>query len=556
MRFAVLLIVVFTAVSCTGTIAAQPEAPETDEAPGGAPGTGGAGGSGPGTAVKSGARFARLTHFQWQNTVRDFLRFKQLPATGLTLQADAVIGFDNNNSGKALDVSFDLRSDYERAAETIAQTVVRDAAAVSRLLPANLPTSAEAKARAVISALGERAYRRPMEQSEVDELWALFKMGPSLVANTDPFNAGMELLISALLQSPFFLYRVEVGADGEHEGEFELTQFELATRLAFALTDTMPDDELLDAARGGRLETSQQIKDQAARLLKTPAAALSAAHFHEQLFRFASFEKTQKDPVAFPQFGSDMSSMLKEEARLFLDDIVQNDRPPAAILTSNETFVNSKLAAIYGLPGDFGTSFRKAQLDANRRQGLLSQIGFLAANAGAKDPDPIHRGVFISTVILCKVVPPPAAMVSPMPSKAKTNRERVDGQTGEGTCGAACHARLINPLGFAFESFDAIGQYRTMDNESPVNTSAEYDGLDEGTIKVSGSVELTTKLSESADFHACYLGNWLQYLWSRSGHPEDAQALSALVEESLGGSSVRELLLSLVTAPSFRRYVP
>jgi hypothetical protein len=148
-------------------------------------------------------------------------------------------------------------------------------------------------------------------------------------------------------------------------------------------------------------------------------------------------------------------------------------------------------------------------------------------------------------------------MVPPIPTAGgKTNRERVEAHTGKGTCGASCHATLINPLGYAFESFDALGKHRTVDNGAPVDTKVQYDGLEEGTISTASGLELSTKLAESPDFHACYLKNWLQYLWSRSDVPEDAEALNDLVKESMEGRSVRDLLLSFVATPSFRRYVP
>lgn len=547
------------AAACTGKITTHGGGEQVD-------GGGGGGSAGKGSpsfepsegstdAIVSGARFARLTHFQWQNAVKDLLLLKALPA-GLTLQRDAVLGFDNNNAGSALDVSFDLRGDYERAAETIAAFVVGDPVAKMRLMPRDSPTALEAKARLVIRSLAERAYRRPVDAAEVDELWNLFKQGPNLITGRDAFDAGLEVVISAVLQSPAFLYKMELG-EGQNTGSFALTNFEVASRLSFALTDTMPDDELLAAARAGELTDAEHIRTQAQRLLKTPAARASAAHFHEQLFRLAGLDQIEKDVKAFPAFDSATPALLKEEARLFLDHIVANQGTPRDLLTSSDTFVNAKLAAIYGLSGTFANTFQKAPLDPQQRRGLLTQLGFLAKNAGAKDPDPIHRGVFVSEVILCKTLPPPAANVKPVPTMGGgTNRARVEAHTGKGTCGATCHATLINPLGYAFESYDAIGRWRTTDSGTPVDASGAYEELASGKVSFDNGLDLVEALAGSSDYHACYLSNWLQYLFARGARDDDGLALERMVDDSLAGTSVQESLTSLVTNPAFRRYLP
>ena len=556
LTFAVLLV-----SSCTGRVTG---ATSGDDADGGQRGEDGntspGGGKGGGTitsqsAVSSGARLSRLTHFQWQNAARDLLRLKALPVTP-KLQADAVFGFDNNNSGTALDVSFDLRSDYEQASESIARAFAGDAASVAALVPKSAPTDNEGKARSFIRALAERAYRRPPMDAQVDELWNLFRQSTSFVGGSDPWKAGVEVVVGALLQSPYFVYRAELGS-GENTKGFTLTPYELASRLAFALTDTMPDDELFEAARQGRLKNADEVRRQAARLLSSESALTSARHFHEQLFRLAAYDRTEKDAKAFPDFSADLPVLMKEETRQFLDDIVKNGSPAAAILNSDVSFVNAKLAKIYELSGTFDESFKKTSLNPKQRRGLLTRAGFLASNADTRNPDPIHRGVFISQVILCTDLPSPAMNVPPVPASATTtNRQRVDAHTGKGTCGATCHATLINPLGFAFESFDAMGSYRTKDNGADVDASGQYDQLAGGPIRFRDGVDLSEQLSRSLDFHQCYLNNWLQYLWGRGHHDGDGEALGQSVKASLQGQSIRDALLSLVTSESFGRYVP
>lgn len=556
---AVLCATFAVSTSCTGRIAGTGGDSLAHDDSGGQGGDdaqagGGSAGASAAAVVSSGARLSRLTHFQWQNAVRDLLRLKTLPVVP-QLQADAVQGFDNNNAGPALDVSLELRSDYEQASESIARALVADATAVAALVPKTAPSDFEGKSRAVIRALAERAYRRPLRGDEDRALWDLFSQGPSLVNNTDRFKAGLEVLVGALLQSPMFVYRVELG-EGENTDDFSLTPFELATRLAFALTDTMPDDELFEAARAGRLKTADEVERQASRLLQSDAAKASGRHFHEQLFRMAAYDRISKDPKSFPTFSPDLPQLMKEESLRFLDDILADERPAEAILNGDTSFVNAKLAALYDVSGSFDDGFKKTTLNTKQRRGLLTQAGFLAANADAHNPDPIHRGVFISHVLLCKVLPPPAMNASPVPvSETKTNRQRVEAHTGKGTCGAGCHATLINPLGYAFESFDAMGRYRTKDNGADVDASGEYGELSEGPIRFSDGIELSEQLSHSRDFHECYFDNWLQYLWAREPHEGDSVALAASVKASLDGQSVRDVLMAMITSPSFRRFV-
>ena len=186
------------------------------------------------------------------------------------------------------------------------------------------------------------------------------------------------------------------------------------------------------------------------------------------------------------------------------------------------SFVNASLAPIYGLPGQFTNDFTKVDLDPKQRAGILTQPGFLALHAHEREIDSIHRGVFVIQRILCVQLSPPANLTItpvPPPDMTTTNRERVWAHTGPGTPGAACHGTMIDPAGFAFENFDAIGAYRTTDNGQPIDASGTYPFLENGVStpkSYTGAVEFGGVLAQSSEVHTCYSQDWMSYLFGRT----------------------------------------
>lgn len=499
-------------------------------------------------------RLYRLTHAQWENTVQDLFYLPE--ATGLSegFRTDPAIGgfvFDNNAA--TLEVDQALWQSYQRGAVTVAQTVTNDPALLAAIVP---PDAGDAGARALqlVTELGPRAYRRPLTQAETDELVALFDAAPALYEGVDPFTAGVRLAIETILQSPHFLYRIETST--EVAGEvIPLDDYEVASRLSYFLWNSMPDDELFDAAADESLVDADAIEDQARRMLVDVRAHGVVEHFHDQVFEVERFGNAAPSDAFYPDAPENLGELATEEHRRFVQDVVfERAGGIAELLTSNETFVNDEVARIYGLEGTFTAEFTKAELDAGERAGILTQLGFLVANATTVNPDPIHRGVFVAKRLACLDIAAPPDGVPPLPpSEGRSNRQTVEDHTEQaGTSCVGCHSTIINPLGFPFENYDSVGAFRLDDNGMPVDATSTIT-LDGNQIPVTNAVDLAQALAASPTVHACYMQHWLEFAFGRPLAVEDEAFTSRVGEDSITGDMpVTDLLVEIVTSNAFR----
>ncbi|WP_437821788.1 DUF1592 domain-containing protein [Sorangium sp. So ce1078] len=500
--------------------------------------------------------FPRLSHAQWENTVRDLLRLDDRPGLSASFTTDPLGGvFDNNEA--ALLVTPGLWSDYQLAAEELAAMVTADEDKLDRIVPADLPAEPEARAQAFIERFGERAFRRPLTAEERGQYLALFHRGKELFDGEDPFVAGVRAALGALLQSPHFVYRVELGAGPAKGGLIPLSGHEIATKLSYLFWNTMPSDELLAAAKAGELSTSEAVRATAEGMLEDPRAREVVGAFHRQLYDYEQYHDLNKDQALYPEFVPEMGDDMQREAELFVEHVVfDKEGGLTDLLTSRTAFVNDHLAAVYGIEGDFSNEFEQVELGAAERSGLLTRLGFLASKATARQPDSIHRGVFVNLRILCAALPPPPDNATGLPPGEKaTNRERVEAHTGKGTCGEACHGTMINPAGFAFEHYDAIGKYRTTDNGVPVNAADIYR-LGGEPRSYADAIEFSQVLAESSEAHACYARRWVEFAHGREVGAKDRELINELGEASRGGASTKELILQVVSSTSFLARVP
>jgi hypothetical protein len=501
-------------------------------------------------AVKT-TRLARLSHRQWENTVRDLLGLPAQTSLSAKFPTDASGIFTNN--GEVLSVSESLRADYQTAAEILAQRVVTDPAALARLAPGPV-TDVKARAQAFIRDFGRRAYRRLLDDQELAAFTTLFQQGAAVVPGADPFAAGVQVTIEAMLQSPHFLYRTELVTG---PGRQRLGDYEIAAKLSYAIAGTMPDEALFSAAAAGGLRSLEQVSAQAERLLGTDGAPGVA--FHEELFRLRTLStEIEKDPRRFPEFKPAWRDSIMKEGALFLGEIFGRDRGLSELLTAPFTFVDATLAPLYGAKMPAGASgFVRVELDPGQRAGFLTQIGFLS-RTGESESDPILRGAFINNDLLClDLAPPPGATenISDPPATARTNRERVTAITSPAAC-AGCHASFVNPAGFAFEHYDALGRYRTTEGGQPVDASGSY-AFASGPKRFQNAVEFSRVLAESPEVHECYARGWLSYLQGRSLRHEDEPFAKWLAARSLGErASLRSLALTVVTDDSFLTRLP
>jgi hypothetical protein len=506
-------------------------------------------------------RFPKLSNEQWENTVSDL--FYLDAATGLSeaFSPEPADGGYDNEAAAGQTVAGDSWARYQLAAEALAKLVTSDAQKLSKLVPSSAPTSGAERARATIVDLGLRTYRRPLTSAEVDAYVALFDKGAAL-DSADAFRGGMNLVIQTMLQSPHFLYRVESSAtpDGPR---IWLNGFELATRLSYALWNTTPPRDLLDAAAAGQLGTPEGLKGRATSMLADPRGASALARFHEQTFRTGVYGSQGKDA----KFSFDpIAPVLKDEARLFFADLVAEGGGIREILTKPVAFVNEQTAPFYGLTGITGSELRRVELDPTRRAGLLSQVGFLAQTGARTLTDPVHRGLAILREVLCDDPdpPPPIDIQTPVVPPGMTTRETYEKATA---CGVGCHNTLINPPGFAFEHFDTVGRWRDDEGGLPLNVTGTFGARVGWTpetkrenppimLQFDGAVDLVTQLAELDRTHECYARHLLEFVLAK---PVDAQELGAgalLGKQSKTSGTARSILSELVTLNTFRARAP
>ncbi len=486
------------------------------------------------------ARLVRLTHEQWANTLSDLLPLDTFGEMARRLTTDPLSGLFPNNE-QALFVTPGLRLDYRTAAESIAEQLTTDPTLLSSLL-----SKYGQDAESFIQNFGKLAYRRPVAPEEQARLAALYARGNELLGGTDPTATGTQLVLEAMLQSPNFLYRSEMSAPGT-----PLSDYELAAKLALQLTQRGPDAELLAAADQGMLSTPEGYRAQAQRLLGSDSARQNLLSYHSYLIGLSRYDTIEKAETVFPEFSEELRASMIMEAETYLDAAYERNWTLTDLLTSRTGFVNEQTASLYGVQAS-GAELQEVSLPEDRA-GFFTRVGFLSYNASMRDPDPIHRGVDINDRFLCSPIPAPPANVPALPDfePGQTNRQRVDAHSGPGTCGAGCHAVFINPVGFAFENYDAIGRWRDIDNGQEIDASGSYP-FATGALEFNGAANLMQVMSTSRQVHACYASHMLQYVLGRDVATRDAFSVAAVEAASSAGSSVNDLLLSVVESDAFR----
>ena len=388
----------------------------------------------------------RLTHSQYNNTVRDLLGDQTRPADQFPPE-DFLHGFKNQSASQ--EISPVLAEAYNSAAEKLARNVFAGGEDHGRLLPCK-PTSHHdvTCAQAFVRSFGFKAFRRPLSDDEASRYAGLLLRE---AARSRQFLRGAQLIIEAMLQSPKFLFRVEPGA------------YKAAADLSFFLWDTMPDRELFRAADAGELNQESSIKSQAMRLLADPKARQALDEFTGQWLRFDQVLNAVKDRNLYPQFNLQLATAMTEETRRLVAGLVWGDLNFLDFFRADYAFVNSDLAALYGLPAP-ASEFDRVQFPPDsERAGVLGQAAFLAMTSKPGETSPTVRGLFVRDQFLCQQVPdPPPGVNSTLPpvtvEKPQTNRQRLQEHLINRSC-AACHV-LMDPIGFGFERFDAIGQYQ------------------------------------------------------------------------------------------------
>ncbi len=368
----------------------------------------------------------------------------------------------------------------------------------------------------IISAFASRAFRRPAAPEEVGRLLSLFEKASK---GGGSFETAMKLPLRAILVSPSFLFRVEMsrGELGEHE---------LASRLSYFLWSSMPDAELMALARSGRLRAT--LDAQIERMLGDPRASTLAENFAMQWLQLRRLRELAPDPLAFPQFDEDLRAAMAQEAILFFESVLRENRPVTDLLDANYTFLNERLARHYGIEGVGGAQMRRVRLSDPRRGGVLTMAGVLATTSNATRTSPPRRGKWVLETILGAPPPPPLPDAGTIKENAAdaaqvSLRRRLEQHRQNVKC-APCHA-LMDPLGFGFENYDAVGAWREKDEAGPVDTAAT---LPDGRA-FKGPVELKVLLlAQRDDFVRCLGEKLMTYALGRGVEYYDGPDIRAI----------------------------
>ena len=369
-----------------------------------------------------------------------------------------------------------------------------------------------------VRTFGRRAFRRPLTTDKEDRYQKIFAVGEQLYGAG--FNNGAALVIRAMLQSPKFLYRSELGPAGQ-----ALDGYEVASKLSFSLNGTTPSDALLDMAAAGRLDSADGIEQAARAMLETERAAAVMLDFHGQLYRLDQYGSLSSSPTLPPTWLE-----LAEVSQQFFDSVFRNGEGLRAILTSSRVFMGPQLAGFYGVD-QTPSQIEQRTLNASR-VGFFMQVPFLWLNDTGFDPDPIARGVALNDQVLCVTLEehttPPPEIPTASSGPGETNRSRVEQATS--ACGS-CHTKTIDPLGFAFEGFGTAGIARTQDNGVAVDTKGTYS-LGSVLRSFTGAKDLMGILADSAEANGCYAKKLMGYALQRDIVDGDQSLLTDLTSVS------------------------
>lgn len=552
-RFAVMGLISLCAVACGGTSRGG----GADGGWGGSGQTGGSASTSAGTAAgggagisedpsKGGRKLRLLTQSEYRNALTDLLGEINTP---LELPADTAVAGFVSIGGSEVAVNASAVSLYEIASRAATTEVFADAARWQKLVGCQPKADlSDACVVSFIQSAGKRAYRRDLTELEVQR-WSHVGRGAAQLPGSSAAH-GLATVTSGLLQSLTFLYRIETNKLDVSSGRLEYDGSSMATRLAFLLTGRPPSDALLAAAAAGELDTVDGVRAAAAPLLNDPGAVEQMAEFFSELSQARLVSMVEKSPDLFPSFNAALQSSMLQATQLFIEKIVL--APGADVRSffdSDQTFVDAALAPLYGVDGP-ASGFMQLQLGPEAgRAGILGQAAVVAGHSQVDHAAPSRRGAFILQNFLCQTPLPPPEVVSTSllwDEPTMTTRQRMERATNSEPC-AACHA-LFDPLGFALEHLDPIGQYRATEGGLPIDATGTLDG-----VAFDGAAQLGAVLRQSPRATACMMSNFYRDANGRVDAAADAAQIDALGEALASHGYVwRDLVAEFVVSDAFR----
>lgn len=498
--------------------------------------------TGPSTAFTP---LRRLTAFEYVNTISDLLGVTlttEIPADGVT------DGYDNNAA--VLAVSSLHAEKFVLAAEEAAALAVAD----PQLAPCAQEGDVGAEEACALEfgkTFGRRAFRRDLTPSDEDALMAAYAIG----RDGGSYREGIEVMIRAALQSPHFLYRLELST-GNTSDVVEVDQFELASRLSYLIWASAPDDVLLNAASAGELGTREQVAAAARSMLDDVKAKRGITDFYAQWLGTRKVATTAKNQNLFPEFTPAVRDSMAAELPAVIEHVVWNaDHKLSTLLTAPVAFVNDALAPVYGVDVASAEPQLVTLPEQQQRAGILTLAGFLSVQAHPDQTSAVLRGKFVRSKLMCQPPPPPpedADINPPQLDEGATARERFAAHSESGSSCAGCHL-LMDPIGFAFENFDAMGRFREQENGHPIDASGEIVG---GTDSLAGEFygvkELAQKLAGSELVQDCVSTQWFRFATGRNEAPGDECSLATLQQSfAASGGDLVELVVAMTQTDAF-----
>ena len=493
----------------------------------------------------------RLTAVQYQNALNDLLG-NDVQVT-VPLDSDERLGYLAAVGAGSITTTPQGAVAYDQAARMAAAQVFATPAraqALTTCVPG--PSGSDPCVQQFLRTFGQRAWRRPLTASEMDAYAHVHSVTAADASNNG--WVGLQTVTAALLASPNFIYRVELGTQLAN-GTRALNDFELATRLSFLLWNSTPDDALLAVAANNTLHTPSVLSAQTERLIASPRARAALTAFFAEWLAFDALDELTKDPNVFPKFTANLASSMRQEFDANIQALVFDDSADfTELFTQPRTFVNGTLAAFYGLPAPAdGNVFTMVTLPAtSHRAGLLTSGGFLASQAHNTDTSAVGRGHYVRSRLLCQEVPAPPANVPQLPpsdgtGQAQTMRQRLDAHTASAGCNA-CHV-LMDPAGLALENFDATGAWRANDHGLAIDANALLDG-----VPIAGGMSLGEVLRQDSRTEECIIRTLYREglgEMDSSNVAGSIDALSAQFKQS--GGSYLALIRAFVASDAFQK---
>ncbi len=482
------------------------------------------------------ARLWRLSDTQHHNAIADLLGLDEvLEVRTPGVAVDAFV-----NESELLAVTGPLAAQYQAAA---ADAAMQAGERLTEVVPCT--SEDQICAETFIDDFAGRAFRRSLTPQEHEDLVGVYLLGAE--AN---FRTGIETVIEAVLQSPSFLYRTELGREGAAAGDVvELTGFELASALSFLLLDSIPDEPLWAAALDGSIEEEEVFEDHLERLLAMPEVQGNLTRIYIAYLGASKALETDKSLELFPEFDLALRDASVEETRRFVSRLIEDEGTLTDLLTSRTTEINGPLAALYGVDGVVGDAFVEVELSPDERAGVLTQASMMSTRSGPEDTSVVHRGLMVQKLLLCVELPPPPPGVDldDPDFEGLDQRGMAEVRAARAEC-TTCH-QAMDPFGLAFESYDPVGRFR-----GGIDASAELPGF--GSVR--DAIEMLETLASDERVAECMVEQIVTYSLGRRMVPADECALEEIQADVADAEgSLVEPFRAVATHEAFRlRKVP